>query len=566
MTDISGLDPSTLTYGDLEALLLEAERLRLERDLYEFVREAWHVVDPATFIDSWAIQAVCDHLMSCVDGYIPNLLVNIPPRMSKTTICSVLFCGWVWAQRDVSPLKGPQVKFLCASYGLNLALDAARKTRLLVESDWYQKRWGDRFSLLADQNTIAKFGNDKGGLRECVSTGSATTGKGGAILLADDINNVMQSHSDLVTATARDWWDGAFYNRLNDLRQGFGCRIVIQQRISRKDISEHLIENSQDEWTHLMLPMRYEPHRSPTTVLAPDWATDDGLPIEWADPRTEEGELLWPERFGDNEVTLLEKTMGPAKAAGQLQQSPVVGGGGIIERLWWQPWDKPKFPDSLEFVVASLDCAYGAKQHEGDFSALTIWGVWRDSGETTGVVTRDHQFGQVTSRIEKAGVEADVPKVIMMHAWQGRVPIHELVTVVAKECKQFKVDTLLIENKASGISVAQEVRRLYAHEPWGVRLVDPLGVDKVSRTFAIQHLFSEGLVHAPEDRVWAQMVITQCEEFPKGKHDDLHDTVTMAMNWLRQTGMIQRGEERTAELSEKSTFTGNSGDRPLYPV
>ena len=128
------------------------------------------------------------------------------------------------------------------------------------------------------------------------------------------------------------------------------------------------------------------------------------------------------------------------------------------------------------------------------------------------------------------------------------------------------MDTLLIENKASGISVAQEVRRLYAHEQWGVRLVDPLGVDKVSRTFAIQHLFSEGLVHAPEDRVWAQMVITQCEEFPKGKHDDLHDTVTMAMNWLRQTGMIQRGEERTAELSEKSTFRGNKSDAPLYPV
>jgi len=150
--------------------------------------------------------------------------------------------------------------------------------------------------------------------------------------------------------------------------------------------------------------------------------------------------------------------------------------------------------------------------------------------------------------------------------------LHELVQKIGASAKEWKIDYLLIENKASGISVSQELRRLFGYENYGVRLIDPKGLDKVARTYAIQHLFSEGMVMAPTDpsgevfKVWAEMVVAQCATFPKGKHDDLHDTVTQALNWLRGTGMLQRGAERTAELAANNTWSGARENLPLYPV
>jgi predicted phage terminase large subunit-like protein len=125
---------------------------------------------------------------------------------------------------------------------------------------------------------------------------------------------------------------------------------------------------------------------------------------------------------------------------------------------------------------------------------------------------------------------------------------------------------MLLENKAAGLSVAQEIRRVYGYEDWGVQLVDPKGQDKVARAYSVQHLFADNLVYAPINFSWADMVVTECAAFPKAKNDDLVDTVTQALRFLRTTGMLTRGSERTAELAESLAFKDNSGDKPLYPV
>jgi len=127
------------------------------------------------------------------------------------------------------------------------------------------------------------------------------------------------------------------------------------------------------------------------------------------------------------------------------------------------------------------------------------------------------------------------------------------------------VDTLLIENKAAGFSVAQEIRRMYGFEKFGVHMFDPKSQDKLARLYSIQHLFAEGLVYAPI-RQWAEMVISQVGQFPKGKHDDLVDTVSMAMRHLRETGAIMRAEEFREEVNEGLLFKGNNQYTPLYPV
>jgi predicted phage terminase large subunit-like protein len=145
-----------------------------------------------------------------------------------------------------------------------------------------------------------------------------------------------------------------------------------------------------------------------------------------------------------------------------------------------------------------------------------------------------------------------------------RLELHDLVTVVAEECRRFKIDKLLIEGKASGISVSQEMRRLYGHEDWGVQLHDPKNLDKLSRLYSVQHLFAEGMIYAP-DKTWAEMVITQVGTFPKGKHDDLVDTVSQALRHLRDLGLIVRSAERIADIESMKQWTGRAAD-PLYPV
>jgi predicted phage terminase large subunit-like protein len=152
---------------------------------------------------------------------------------------------------------------------------------------------------------------------------------------------------------------------------------------------------------------------------------------------------------------------------------------------------------------------------------------------------------------------------MLMHAWQSRLELHELVEKVARTCNSLKVDKLLIENKAAGISVHQEIRRLYANERWSVQLQDPKSQDKLARLYSVQHLFAEGIVWAP-DRSWADMVITQVGQFPKGKHDDLVDTVSQALRHLRELGLLTRSSERLHELEMQKQYPQKS--IPLYPA
>jgi predicted phage terminase large subunit-like protein len=272
---------------------------------------------------------------------------------------------------------------------------------------------------------------------------------------------------------------------------------------------------------------------------------------------------MWPERFGEFEVAGLEKALGPYLASGRLQQEPVPKGGGIIQSAWWQPWDKIEankyglewgngvrdFPD-FELVVASLDTAYKEKE-ENDFNALTVWGIFLDMNRNR--------------------------RAMLMYAWNRRLPLHGkvvtakpgelpvdfkrrkeeawgLVELIADTCTRYKVKRLLIEDKSRGHDVANELRRIYTRDNWGVQLINPVG-DKVSRAHSIVPLFTDDAIYAP-NTAWAQMVINQNASFPKGTHDDLVDSCTMFLNWARDNNILERVDEANAALEEKATFRG----------
>lgn len=538
------LDGKTIS---IEEQLRDLDRAEFEDSLYAFLMNGWKYIDPAPFAHGWPIEAVAEHLQAVVDGEIKRLIINIPPRCAKSSLTSVAFPAFTWAQRRKSDTSGPGVQFLHASYSQILTLRDSTKCRRLIESPWYQSLWGDRFQLMADQNTKSRFDNDKGGSRLSTSVGSSLTGEGGNIIVVDDPNAAQEAHSEATIATTIEWWDGALSTRLNNAKTG--AFVVIQQRLGEEDLTGHILSKEVGEWTHLCLPMRFEPERSFVTSIG------------WEDPRTEPGELLWPERFGEREVANLERQMGPWTAAGQLQQRPEPKGGGVIKREWWQLWEREKFPP-LDYVMAALDTAYTTKT-ENDYSAMTVWGVF-SGGDQKALATRVIGRDDETISVIKRAYTEEHPKAMLMFAWQERLELHELVLKVSETMKDYKIDKLLIENKAAGISVAQEIRRLYAHEDFGVQLYDPKSQDKLSRLYSVQHLFAEGLIYAP-DRSWADQVITQVSTFPKGKHDDLVDTVSMGLRHLRETGLLTRGVEFTADLEGQMQHVG-SGLPPLYGI
>ena len=264
--------------------------------------------------------------------------------------------------------------------------------------------------------------------------------------------------------------------------------------------------------------------------------------------------------------------MGPYGWAGQYQQRPEPKGGAIFQREWWQyqetHGDRLLPPGiGFDYIIASLDTAYTLKE-QNDYSALTVWGTFRDFGNE--------------------------PKVMLIDAWQKRLEIHGagterskgegdgiwfrrnasewgLTEWVAYTCRTRRVDRLLIEAKSAGISVAQELRRLYGSEGFGIDLIDPRG-DKVARANSVVPLFSDGYVCVPAapdgDNLipldFADLVINQAAFFPRGAHDDLVDSMVQALRHMRDYGFAIRREEYKHDFEESLKYKPKSA--PLYPV
>jgi predicted phage terminase large subunit-like protein len=541
-----------------------------ETSLVNFIRHAWSQVEPgAPYVHGWHIEAVCMHLEAVADGEINRLLINIPPGMMKSLATTVFFPAWLWGPKDQSHLR-----FLCASHSQSLAVRDSTKMRRLVQSEWYQAFWGDRVILTGDQNSKLKFETQTFGFREAVAAGSITGSRGDYVLI-DDPHSVEGASSDAMRNTTKEWFLEAVPTRLNNPKKS--AIVVIMQRLHEEDVSGIILEKNLG-YDHLMLPMQFDSDRKCRTSIG------------FEDPRQEDGELLFPKRFPLDVVERDKLVMGPYASSGQFQQSPVPRGGGIIKRDYWQLWDdetaqsqgissSAKYPP-MDYVVASLDPAFTSKK-ENDPSALTIWGVWQKGGQSARRI-----LGRTGDVVDYIDDRDTVPCLMLMHAWAKRLPIHGsytermpgeteeafklrqqenwgLVEWVVDTCSRYNIDTLLIESKGSGISVSQEIQRLNRTLTWSVHQINPGNADKVARAYAVQPIFSNGTVYAP-DRAWADKVITEAENFPKGKHDDLVDSTTQALKFMRERGLLRRPEEIIASI--KNEVSSPFRVKPIYDV
>lgn len=488
----------------LKNILSEQLRRRAEVSLYEFVKQAWHVVEPGIpFVASWHIESICVHLEAISAGQIRRLLVNIPPRHSKSTIVSVMWPMWEW-------VRSPEQKFLCASYAGALSIRDNLKARRLVQSPWYQERWGHVFTLAGDQNAKQRFENDKTGYRIATSVGGTATGEGGSRLVLDDPHGAQDAQSDAMRNSALDWFDQVWSTRLNNPKTD--AMVVVMQRLHSKDISGHILDDIKG-WEHICIPAEWD-GRPRKTVLGS------------YDPRKIVGELICPERFGHDEIEKLKILLGSYGSAGQLQQIPSPEGGGILKtkhfRLW--PANKP-IPD-LFFIVQSYDTAFTEKT-TGDPTGCEVWGIFEHEKKRNVIL--------LDCWNEFLGYPSLKTKVIT--DWQAKYGGEK--DNVMKPSR--RSDVILVEAKGSGQSLLQDLR--LSNIP--AVPYNPGKADKVSRAHMASPLLEAGLFwvlesnkHKGRVRTWAQPFLDQLEQFPTGEHDEMVDCFTQAAIYLRDAGQL----------------------------
>lgn len=221
-------------FADLLArpnLLTEIDREFAGRSLREFARQAWQIIEPSTpFVGGWHIDAIIKHLEAVTAGQIRNLLINVPPRHMKSLLVSVFWVAWEW-------IRWPERRWLYSSYAASLSIRDSVNCRRLIESPWYQQRWGDSFALTSDQNTKGRFDNNRSGYRLTTSVGGAVTGEGGDRIVCDDPHNVQEAESDSVRKGTLEWFDVVMSTRVNDPKTA--AKVVVMQRCHQQDLTVH---------------------------------------------------------------------------------------------------------------------------------------------------------------------------------------------------------------------------------------------------------------------------------------------------------------------------------------
>lgn len=504
----------------------------------KFVAHFWPVIEPYTpLVRGWAMDAIADHLEAVARGDIIRLLANVPPGSSKSTLCSVFLPLWIWTALD-----RPGERFLLLSYSSALPERDNRKKLAIMASPEFKRLYGNRFVLTKQGEELIE--NAKTGFVQAAGILGTVTGRRADIVILDDPNNVADIESERIRESTSINFREAVSNRLNDMERS--AIIVIQQRSHEGDISGIILDEG-FPYVHLCIPALYEEGRHCTTSIG------------WSDPRSQIDESFWPERFPNEVLDALSLEIGEFGFAGQYCQRPEPRGGGILKREYWQHWGEKKFPE-LDFVLASLDPAFTSKQ-ENDPSGFTVWGAFlTDTGHRALILL--HAFRK---RLELCGPDTTKHftetykdfKRRTEHKWGLVENIHDC-------CLRFHVDHLIVESKGPGHSVVQAMARLFPNPSYTVQLIDPKRLDKTARAIRVQPEFSAGQVWAPTDRAWADMVISECAVAPRGRTDDLFDSTSMAVFWLRSNGFLERREEQFTKREE--ALKKYKSPSPLYPI
>ena len=481
----SGMDLLAVPDDKLkEMLLLEEQLKRLQtRELAQesFMAYVQHVYEG--FIVGRHHKIISEKLERIADGTLKRLIVNMPPRHSKSEFASYLMPSWFLG-------KNPKLKIIQATMNTELAVRFGRKVRDLIADPIYHDVFPNT-DLKPDSQAAGRWETSAGGEYFAAGVGAAMTGRGADLLIIDDPHSEQDALSSTAYDNTYEWYTSGPRQRL----QPGGAIIIVQTRWSKKDLTGRLLaaqgkDMMSDQWEVVEFP-----------AIMPS------------------GEPLWPEFWNKDELLKVKAALSVSKWNAQWQQDPTSEETAVIKREWWQEWDEEDIPN-LDYIIQSYDTAY-SKKETADYSAITTWGVFQP-----------HNNGD--------------EHLILLDAKRGRWNFPELKQIALEENEYWEPDLMLIEAKASGTPLADEMRLqnlpVATFAPGRKR--GGGGMDKTTRMHMVSPIFESEKVWYPAGEKFADEVIEEVASFPNGEHDDFCDSMTMALMRFRQGGFISlNGEE-----------------------
>ena len=466
---------------DLIDQLNEVEKKEeAQQSFMGFVKSVW----PA-FIEGRHHKIMAEAFEKVVKGDLKRLIINMPPRHTKSEFASYLLPAWFLGQ-------APEKKIIQTAHTAELSVGFGRKVRNLVDSEDYKEIFPE-LGLRADSKAAGRWSTSKGGEYFAIGVGGAVTGKGADLLIIDDPHSEQegQSADPAVFDKVYDWYTSGPRQRL----QPGGAIIIVMTRWHKRDLTGKIIKTSvqregMDEWELIEFP-----------AIMPS------------------GKALWPEFWSLAELEALRSELPAPKWQAQYQQDPSSEESALVKREWWQKWEDER-PPPCEFIIQSWDTAF-LKSQRADYSACTTWGVFYHPDEQ--------------------GVTQ--PNIILLDAFKDRLEFPELKKCAFEFYNEFEPDACIVEAKAAGTPLIFELRAM------GIPVSEytpSRGNDKISRVNAVSDLFASGIVWCPETR-FAEEVIEEFASFPAGEHDDLVDSSTQALLRFRQGGFLRLGSDEDEE-------------------
>jgi predicted phage terminase large subunit-like protein len=413
-----------------------------------------------------------------IEGRKNRVIINIAPRMGKSEFSSYLFPAYFLG-------KYPNKKIIMGTHTASLSEDFGRKVRNLIASEDYRELFPHTV-VADDQKAAGKWGTGAGGQYYAAGVGGALAGRGADLFVIDDPHSEqdVKANSRLAFDTAWSWFQTGPLQRL---MPGGGI-IVVMTRWGKLDLTGRLIDYQTKN-----------PEAPPWEIVELPAILNEG---------TDDEKSLWPEQWPLAALKSAKASIDPQYWNAQYMQQPTSDNAAIISRKNWRIWEGEE-PPSCEYIIQSWDTAFEAKT-SADYSACTTWGVFYNEEEH------------------------DAAQVILLDAFKDRMQFPELKATALKHYKEWEPDAFIVEKKAAGAPLIQELRRMGIP----VQETNPSrGNDKIVRLNAVADLFTSGTVWAPDTR-WAREVIEEVASFPNGENDDYVDTTSQALLRFRQGGFI----------------------------
>ena len=467
----------------LEELEQAKSREKCHEEFMSFVGEMW-----SAFIHGKHHEIMADAFERVAKGELKRLIINMPPRHTKSEFASYLLPAWFLG-------KFPDKKIIQTAHTAELAVGFGRKVRNLVNSPDYKAVFPN-VSLQSDSKAAGRWNTNQGGDYFAIGVGGAVTGKGADLLIIDDPHSEQEGASADINVFNRtyEWYTSGPRQRL----QPNGAIVVVMTRWHNKDLTGQVVDASikrggADQWEVIELP-----------AIMPS------------------GSPLWAEFWKMEELQALKAELPNSKWMAQYQQDPTSEEGALVKREWWKIWEGRE-PPHCEFVIQSWDTAF-MKNQRADFSACTTWGVFYMEDDD--------------------GLLA--PNLILLDAYQERLEFPELKKMAMEKYRAYTPDAFIVEAKAAGMPLIFELRAM------GIPVQEytpSRGNDKISRVNAVSDLFASGVIWCPETR-WAEETIEQFAGFPNMEHDDLVDSTTQALLRFRQGGFVSLHSDEEEEPLE----------------